>query len=165
MGEKTHAEVIGTFSFCKNGEIIENIEQLQARIDDLNKKEKLAVLTQTTYNLQKFLEIEKFLKENITTEIKICNGICNATETRQKETEEISKNVEFMVIIGGKKSSNTNKLYEISQKNCKKAIKIEEVSELYNEDLDNISKIGVMAGASTPKESIEEVIKYLKERN
>ena len=123
VGEKTHAEVIGTFSFCKNGEIIENIEQLQARIDDLNKKEKLAVLTQTTYNLQKFLEIEKYLKEH------------------------------------------TNKLYEISQKNCKKAIKIEEVSELYNEDLDNISKIGVMAGASTPKESIEEVIKYLKERN
>lgn len=165
VGEKTHAEVIGTFSFCKNGEIIENIEQLQARIDDFNKKEKLAVLTQTTYNLQKFLEIEKYLKEHIKTQLEINNGICNATETRQKETEEISKNVEFMVIIGGKKSSNTNKLYEISQKNCKKAIKIEEVSELYNEDLDNISKIGVMAGASTPKESIEEVIKYLKERN
>ena len=124
VGEKTHAEVIGTFSFCKNGEIIENIEQLQARIDDLNKKEKLAVLTQTTYNLQKFLEIEKYLKEHIKTQLEINNGICNATETRQKETEEISKNVEFMVIIGGKKSSNTNKLYEISQKNCKKAIKI-----------------------------------------
>lgn len=83
----------------------------------------------------------------------------------KKKQKKFQKNVEFMVIIGGRKDSNTNKLYEISQKNCKKAIKIEEVSELYNEDLDNISKIGVMAGASTPKESIEEVIKYLKERN
>ena len=63
IGEKSHAEVVGTFSFCKNGEVIENIEQLQARIDDLNKKEKLAVLTQTTYNLQKFLQIEQYLKE------------------------------------------------------------------------------------------------------
>ncbi len=164
IGEKEHAEVIGTFSFCKNGEIIQNIEELKNRIEILNKKDKIAVLTQTTYNLQKFFEIEKFLKENITTEIKICNGICNATEIRQKETEEISKKVDYMIIIGGKKSSNTNKLYEISQKNCKRAIKIEEVTELYNEDLKNISKIGVMAGASTPKTSIEAVINYLKER-
>ena len=164
IGEKEHAEVIGTFSFCKNGEIIQNIEELKNRIEILNKKDKIAVLTQTTYNLQKFFEIEKFLKENITTEIKICNGICNATEIRQKETEEISKKVDYMIIIGGKKSSNTNKLYEISQKNCKRAIKIEEVTELYNEDFKNISKIGVMAGASTPKTSIEAVINYLKER-
>lgn len=164
IGEKEHAEVIGTFSFCKNGEIIQNIEELKNRIEILNKKDKIAVLTQTTYNLQKFFEIEKFLKENITTEIKICNGICNAIEIRQKETEEISKKVDYMIIIGGKKSSNTNKLYEISQKNCKRAIKIEEVTELYNEDFKNISKIGVMAGASTPKTSIEAVINYLKER-
>jgi (E)-4-hydroxy-3-methyl-but-2-enyl pyrophosphate reductase len=164
IGEKDHAEVVGTFSFCKNGEIIQNIEELKSRVETLNKKDKIAVLTQTTYNLQKFFEIEKYLKENITTEIKICNGICNATEIRQKETEEISKKVDYMIIIGGKKSSNTNKLYEISQKNCKRAIKIEEVTELYNEDFKNISKIGVMAGASTPRTSIEAVINYLKER-
>ena len=165
IGEKSHAEVMGTFSFCKNGEIIENMEQLQAQIDNLNKKEKIAVVTQTTYNLQKFLEIEQYLKENIKTRLEIYNGICNATESRQKETEKISKDVEYMVIIGGKKSSNTNKLYEIAQRNCKNAIKIEEVSELYNENFANINKIGVMAGASTPQESIEEVINYLKERN
>lgn len=164
IGEKSHAEVIGTFSFCNNGEIIENIEQLKQRTEDLNKKEKLAVVTQTTYNLQKFLEIEQYLKENIKTKLEIYNGICNATESRQKETEKISKAVEYMVIIGGKKSSNTNKLYEIAQKNCKNAIKIEEVSELYDKDFANINKIGVMAGASTPQESIEEVINYLKER-
>lgn len=164
IGEKSHAEVIGTFSFCNNGEIIENIEQLKQRTEDLNKKEKLAVVTQTTYNLQKFLEIEQYLKENIKTKLEIYNGICNATESRQKETEKISKAVEYMVIIGGKKSSNTNKLYEIAQKNCNNAIKIEEVSELYDKDFANINKIGVMAGASTPQESIEEVINYLKER-
>lgn len=164
IGEKSHAEVMGTFSFCTNGEVIENIEQLKQRLPELNKKEKLAVVTQTTYNLQKFLEIEQYLKENIKTQLEIYNGICNATESRQKETEKISKDVEYMVIIGGKKSSNTNKLYEIAQKNCKNAIKIEEVSELYDKEFANINKIGVMAGASTPQESIEEVINYLKER-
>lgn len=165
IGEKSHAEVMGTFSFCTNGEVIENIEQLKQRLPELNKKEKLAVVTQTTYNLQKFLEIEQYLKENIKIQLEIYNGICNATESRQKETEKISKDVEYMVIIGGKKSSNTNKLYEIAQKNCKNAIKIEEVSELYDKEFANINKIGVMAGASTPQESIEEVINYLKERN
>ena len=99
IGEKSHAEVVGTFSFCKNGEVIENIEQLQARIDDLNKKEKLAVLTQTTYNLQKFLQIEQYLKENIKTRLEIYNGICNATESRQKETEKISKDVEYNYML------------------------------------------------------------------
>ena len=165
FGERNHAEVLGTFSFCKQGEIIENLDELKQRIDYLNKQEKVAVITQTTYNLQKFSEIEKYLKENLTTENEVYNSICNATENRQKETEEIAKQVDYMIIIGGKKSSNTNKLYEISKKYCKKAIKIETVQELYNEDLKNINKIGVMAGASTPKESIDEVIKYLKERD
>ena len=69
-----------------------------------------------------------------------------------------------MIIIGGPKSSNTHKLYEISKKNCKNAIKIETVKELYNINFDNINKVGVMAGASTPDESINDVVNYLKER-
>ena len=69
-----------------------------------------------------------------------------------------------MIIIGGPKSSNTYKLYEISKKNCKNAIKIETVKELYNMNFENINKVGVMAGASTPDESINDVVNYLKER-
>ena len=164
IGEKTHPETLGTFSFVKNGEIIEDIEQLKTRINQLNQKENIEVFTQTTYNLAKFKELENYLKENIKTKINIHNNICNATELRQKETEKISKEVDFMIIIGGPKSSNTHKLYEISKKNCKNAIKIETVKELYNINFNNINKVGVMAGASTPDESIEDVINYLKER-
>ena len=164
IGEKSHAEVLGTFSFCKDGEIIEDLEELKQRVEDLKKKEKIAVITQTTYNLQKFLKMEEFIKSNLADNTEIYNCICNATENRQKETEKIAKQVDYMIIIGGKKSSNTNKLYEISQKYCKKAIKIETAQELNNEDLSNLEKIGVMAGASTPKESIDEVIEFLKER-
>ena len=164
IGEKSHVEVQGTISFCKNGEIIENLEELKTKIDYLNTKEKIAVLTQTTYNLQKFLEIENFLKKNLKPKLKIYNSICNATEIRQEETKNISKNVDYMIIIGGRKSANTNRLYEIARENCKRTIKIEEVSELYNQNLEQINKVGIMAGASTSQKSIEEVIEYLKER-
>ncbi len=164
IGEKSHVEVQGTISFCKNGEIIENLEELKTKIDYLNTKEKIAVLTQTTYNLQKFLEIENFLKKNLKPNLKIYNSICNATEIRQEETKNISKNVDYMIIIGGRKSANTNRLHEIARENCKRTIKIEEVSELYNQNLEQINKVGIMAGASTSQKSIEEVIEYLKER-
>lgn len=164
IGEKNHPETLGTFSFVKNGEIIQDIEELKSRMDELNKKEIVEVITQTTCNIKKFKEIENYLKENIKTKLKVHNRICNATELRQKETDKISKQVDFMIIIGGIKSSNTNKLYEISKQNCKNAIKIETVKELYNINFDNINKVGVMAGASTPDESIEDVINYLKER-
>lgn len=164
IGEKKHPETIGTYSFVQNGEIIQDIEELKLRMDELNKKEIVEVITQTTCNIKKFKEIENYLKENIKTKLKVHNRICNATELRQKETDKISKQVDFMIIIGGIKSSNTNKLYEISKQNCKNAIKIETVKELYNINFNNINKVGVMAGASTPDESIEDVINYLKER-
>ena len=164
IGEKKHPETIGTYSFVQNGEIIQDIEELKLRMDELNKKEIVEVITQTTCNIKKFKEIENYLKENIKTKLKVHNRICNATELRQKETDKISKQVDFMIIIGGPKSSNTNKLYEISKQNCKNAIKIETVKELYNINFNNINKVGVMAGASTPDESIEDVINYLKER-
>lgn len=87
---------------------------------------------------------------------------------QQKLDKRNRRNFEKCRVYGYNRRQEKFKYKQIIRnftKNCKKAIKIEEVSELYNEDLDNISKIGVMAGASTPKESIEEVIKYLKERN
>ena len=81
------------------------------------------------------------------------------------ETENLAREVDFMVIIGGKNSSNTIKLYEISSKNCKDAIHIETKKELENIDFSKVSKVGVMAGASTPKKSIDEVIEYLNKRS
>lgn len=168
VGEKNHPEIIGTYSFCGDKKIIvENMEQTKEAVKKIEKEEieKVAVLTQTTYSLKKFDEIEQYLKQNISKELNIKNCICNATELRQNETEKIAKNVEYMIIIGGKKSSNTNKLYEISKANCENAIKIENVKELKNIDFNKYNKIGIMAGASTPKESIEEVINYLKENS
>ena len=88
--------------------------------------------------------------------------VCNATEVRQKETIEISEKVDMMIVIGDKKSSNTNKLYDISRQNCEKVIFVQNAEELKLSDIQGAYKIGIMAGASTPKEDIESVIDKIK---
>lgn len=120
-------------------------------------------------------------------ELEIKNTICNATRIRQEETEKISKQVDSMIIIGGKNSSNTRKLYDIAKKNCENTVIIETCKEFEKESLNGTNsmqknnaekdankrfleksktsnKIGIMAGASTPQESIEEVIDFLSYR-
>lgn len=164
LGAKKHPENIGTLSYC--GEdccIIEDEETVSEAIQTFEdtKKKKLLLISQTTFSLEKFHKIEKLLqnkiKEDVTFVVK--NTICRATELRQKETEELSKKVDVMIIIGGKNSSNTKKLYEIAKKNCDNTILVETAREL--EIKEPAEKIGIMAGASTPKESIEEVLKFL----
>lgn len=169
FGNKNHPENIGTISYCGNKYyVIEDLEKLPEALKKLEESQvkKLAVIAQTTYNLEKFetgtKEIERLLEDK-GIKIEIVNTICHATESRQKETEEISKNVDFMIIIGGKNSSNTQKLYEIAKKYCREAVCIETKEELEKIELDfsKYNKIGIMAGASTPKESIVDVKELL----
>ena len=163
VGKKDHPEIIGTISYCnKDSIIIEDVSEVDSTIEYIsnNHKDKVAVLSQTTYSVSKFLEIEKSFKEKLHgVDLKILNTICNATELRQQETDEMSKNVDAMIIIGGKNSSNTKKLYEVADKNTKTYI-IETVEDL-TDDIFQYNKVGVMAGASTPKESIDEVLDFL----
>lgn len=165
IAEAVHPEAIGTIGFCgKNSYILENKEM----IDDVIKKykksdcEKLAILVQTTFSLQKYNEIIEILQSELP-EIEINNTICNATNARQTETIELAKSVDLMVVIGGKNSSNTKKLYEISVNNCNNALLIETFEELDKNYVKRFDKIGIMAGASTPKESIEDVVNMLKD--
>ena len=164
LGAKKHPENIGTLSYCgEDCYVIEKEEEVPEAIQAFEKikKNKLLLISQTTFSLEKFNKIEETLrnkiKEDITFVVK--NTICKATELRQKETEELSKKVDAMIIIGGKNSSNTKKLYEIAKKNCDNTILVETAQEL--EIKEPVEKIGIMAGASTPKESIEEVIEFL----
>lgn len=169
IGKKEHPEIIGTYSFCgENASIISEIEDVDNAINNLKKSNlnKLLIIVQTTYSTKVFDEIVKEIQEkipqNISIEVK--NTICRATELRQEETKKISKEVELMIIIGGKNSSNTNKLYEIAQKECKNTIFIENSEELDKEKILKFEKIGIMAGASTPQKSIDEVIKLLEQK-
>ena len=166
-GSKNHPENVGTLSFCgDNVAVIETEEDVPSAIEKLKDStiKKLLVILQTTYSVERFKNIEKLLKEHIPENIKLVikNTICHATELRQKETEEIAKKVDYMIIIGGANSSNTKKLYEIGKANCKNCVCIETADELDLNNINKYEKVGVMAGASTPQELIEEVVSILK---
>lgn len=177
IGDSKHPENIGTISFCtENSFIIDDETYIEKAVQNFNKSntKKLFVIAQTTFSIKTFNNIVDKIKEKIDKDIEfvVKNTICNATEIRQKETEEISKNVEYMIIIGGKNSSNTKKLYDIASANCSNAVCVETKDELNLEEISKYNVIGIMAGASTPESSIEEVkqellnleIKYFKEK-
>ena len=176
LGAKNHPENIATLSHCGNDcYIFEKEEQLEEAMqvfEETNKK-KLLLLSQTTYSVERFQRIEKMILERLKLEndidFVVKNTICRTTELRQKEADEISKKVDAMIVIGGKNSANTKKLYEVAKKNCKDTILVESVEDLslddLAEDFHKLNKIGIMAGASTPKESIDEVITFLKRRS
>lgn len=165
-GSINHPENIGTISYCgKNYSIIENEEDIEKTLTDFQKSElkKILLIAQTTYSLKRFDNIQKKICRSLNSNIEIVirNTICKATELRQKETENLSKKVDYMIIIGGKNSSNTRKLYEIAKKECENSVCVENEEELNVSDIKKFEKIGIIAGASTPQKSIDEVVKKL----
>lgn len=168
IGTENHPEVIGITSYCgQEYTLITNEEDIEGAIQNLQKSniKKLLVISQTTYSTKKFDIIKNIIQEKVINNIEIVikNTICLATETRQKETKELSSKVDAMVIIGGKNSSNTKKIYDVALENCKNTVCIETNQEIDKQRYEGIDSIGIMAGASTPQNSIDEVIKALSE--
>lgn len=169
VGKKEHPETIGTYSFCgKNSCIISKSSDVEKALENFSKTnlDKTLIIVQTTYSRKEFEEIVEKIKENLPQNIllEIKNTICKATELRQEETKSMSKKVDLMVIVGGKNSSNTNKLYEIAKANCKKAIFVETKEEIDKNTIRDFERVGIMAGASTPQKSIDEIIEKLKSK-
>lgn len=165
IGKKEHPETMGTVSYC--GENVYTIESCENTDEALNnfiqkKMNKVLVICQTTFSLAEYQKIVNFITSKLDNdiEIEIKNTICSATKLRQAETLEIASKVDAMIIIGGKNSSNTNKLYEISKKLTQTFI-VENKEEINFEQIKKYNKIGIMAGASTPKKSIEEIVEFL----
>ncbi len=169
FGNREHPETIATKSFCNEQYfVIEKEEDIEEgmKVFDKSRKQKLLIVSQTTYSTYLFencvQKIRKMLPENIALDVQ--NTICNATQIRQKETKDLAQEVDLMVIVGGKHSSNTQKLFEIAKENCKKSICTEGAEELKELALDAVETIGVMAGASTSKQSIDEVVQFLENK-
>ncbi len=161
IGDENHPEVKGIIGWSVSSSIVINsLEDIENHtfLDNEN----YFVVAQTTFDVEMFKKIENKLKslvENISFE----NTICNATSERQKSARELSKNVTYMIVIGDKKSSNSNKLYEICRKNCENTFLVERISDLELNYLDSSVKIGITAGASTPLARIKEAFKYMSE--
>lgn len=164
IGQSNHPEMEGTISFCGDFHtVIEEENDIPKALMNLKetKIKKAIILAQTTYSLEKFNIISQKIKEQLEDyEIEVKNTICDATKQRQRETEKIAKQVNLMIIIGGKHSSNSNKLYEISKKYCQ-TLFIETENEIPKDMKNRYSTIGIMAGASTPQESIKKVLEKL----
>ena len=164
VGQKTHPETIGTASFCgEDSSIIEGVEEIKTAVEKFKKSnlENVVVLAQTTISLEKFNKIVEELKKHIEN-IEIKNTICASTKQRQEETAEISKKVECMIIVGGKHSSNSNKLYELAKENCKNVFFAETKEDLEIEKIKKFKSIGIMAGASTPQKSVSEIVDIIE---
>ncbi len=165
IGEKNHPEIIGTKGFAgDNISIIQDEEDIDMAIKQLKKSnmKKLYIVAQTTASVQKFNQFtEKILNDVEDVDIEINKSICDSTRLRQEETERLAKKVDLMIIIGGKNSSNTTKLYNIAKENCD-SIHIQTKEDLKLDELKKYSKIGITAGASTPKEIIKDVEEEIK---
>lgn len=166
LGKKKHPEILGTKGFAgENSYIIETEDNILDAYMEYEKTEigRVYVVAQTTISSSYFDFLAEEIEKNfIEADVVIDKTICNATEIRQKETKEMSKKFETMIIIGGKNSSNTKELAKISEESCNKVNLIETVKEIKNIDFSGIKEVGIMAGASTPKEIIKEVEEYLK---
>lgn len=155
IGNPKHPEVEGIKGWGnENTYAVDSMEDFENL--GIDKTKKLIIVAQTTYNHKKFKEIVD--KINILGyDIKCFNTICNATHERQIEAQEIASQVDAMIVIGDKNSSNTAKLVEICKKECDKTIFIQTLADLKKEEVDSVRSVGITAGASTPKHIIEEV--------
>lgn len=155
IGNPDHPEVMGIKGWGdENTYAVENIEQFINL--GLKKDEEIIIVAQTTFNHKKFQEIiDKILLLGY--DVRCFNTICNATQERQAEAKKIASNVDAMIVIGDKKSSNTGKLVEICQEECKNTVFIQTLEDLNYDALLSVDSVGITAGASTPKHIIEEV--------
>lgn len=164
IGDKGHAEVNGLLGFAGDkGYVVENTDD----VDKLPDLENAYVVAQTTQDRKTYEEIINKIKEKVP-DTEIFDTICDSTNMRQKEVLELSKEVDAMVIVGGKNSANTKRLYELSLSAGTPSFHIEAEDELDNIGLEQYENIGVMAGASTPNWVIKKAIdriKYLQRKS
>lgn len=162
-GDGKHPEVMGINGWCGNSAVIlESPEEAQAA--ELDAEKEYAVVVQTTFRQSKFDDMMDILRKK-GLKLDISQTICSATEKRQKEAMELSQRVDKMIVIGDKKSSNTQKLFEICKKNCENTVHIETICDLVLKNFSSGDRIGVTAGASTPPAIIKEVVVTMSEEN
>ena len=159
IGDKNHPEIIGINGWCENSAlIIKSVDDLNNL--NLDNNNKYCVVAQTTLNLELYNQIVDILSKELDN-IQFNNTICSATKTRQQAAKELSVDVDCMIVIGGKHSSNTQKLVNI----CKEQVPTFSIETKEDLDIDKLSKfniIGVTAGASTPNWIIEDVICFIE---
>ena len=158
LGDKDHPEIRGIIGWiCGDRyDVIKTKEEAENYTADST--DKIILLSQTTFNLHKFKELVEILTQK-GYDINALNTICNATEERQEEAARIAGEVDVMFVIGGRNSSNSQKLYEICKQRCSGTYFIQTKDDFDLSVLQSVNNVGITAGASTPVNIIEEVTK------
>lgn len=157
IGNPNHPEVQGIRGWCRDDAFIVENEQDLRKIE-LPEDARICIVSQTTFNYKKFEELVEIISKK-RYDILALNTICNATEVRQKESANLASCSDAMLVIGGKHSSNTQKLFEICKKECKNTYYIQTLADLDVDKLRSFCNVGITAGASTPNKIIKEVQK------
>lgn len=154
IGDKEHPEVKGIISFGKKINVFKNLEELKE--SSLNKSKRYSVLTQTTLNKSKFLEIKEYL-EKYYSNAQIFDRICGATSERQEATKKLANICDIIIVIGDLKSSNSKKLLEVAKAENPNSYLVQNDEELDMTIFSENMKIGITAGASTPEDIIKKI--------
>ena len=166
IGDPDHPEVVGICGWCIGPYTV--IRTKQDALDFVPPEGKnVCIVSQTTFNYNKFQELVEILRKKrydntVLNILNILNTICNATEERQREAKSIAGEVDTMLVVGGRHSSNTQKLFEICKKECENTYYIQTPVDLDSEMFQCSSYVGITAGASTPNKIIEEVQEHVR---
>ena len=166
IGDPDHPEVVGICGWCIGSYTV--IRTKQDALDFVPPESKnVCIVSQTTFNYNKFKDLVEILRKKrydntVLNILNILNTICNATEERQREAKSIAGEVDTMLVVGGRHSSNTQKLFEICKKECGNTYYIQTPVDLDSEMFHRSSYVGITAGASTPKKIIEEVQEHVR---
>ena len=166
IGDPDHPEVVGICGWCIGPYTV--IRTKQDALDFVPPEGKnVCIVSQTTFNYNKFKDLVEILRKKrydntVLNILNILNTICNATEERQREAKSIAGEVDTMLVVGGRHSSNTQKLFEICKEECENTYYIQTPVDLDSEMFHHSSYVGITAGASTPKKIIEEVQEHVR---
>lgn len=155
IGNEHHPEVEGIMGWCKTPPVVIDTEEKAANFEQKNVK-KLCIVSQTTFNYKKFQDLVEIITKK-GYDIVVRNTICNATEDRQTEARALAQKADAMIVIGGKNSSNTQKLFEICKEECENTYYIQTLRDLDLNKFSCAGCVGITAGASTPNNIIQEV--------
>lgn len=156
VGNGEHPEVQGIRGWAGEQVTVVQTPEDAERFELPDKDQKVCIVAQTTFNYNKFKELVEIISKK-RYDIVVLNTICNATKERQTEARQIAARVDAMVVIGDKRSSNTQKLFEICKEECLNTYYIQTLDDFDMNQLRSVETVGITAGASTPNKIIEEV--------
>ena len=161
IGNSSHPEVEGIRGWAGNNVTVLQNEEEAKNFKIENENQKVCIVSQTTFNYNKFKDLVEIISEK-RYDIIVLNTICNATKERQEEARRIAARVDAMVVVGDRRSSNTQKLFEICKEECLNTYYIQTLDDLDMNQLRSVETVGITAGASTPNIIIEEVQNYVR---